>query len=143
MPQASLLPLSTALAVVLPLPVASSCTVTSWQMATGATLSITVTMDRGAGAGVAVHVWQMATGLTLSSTVTTVVQVLTLPFTSVTVSVSVLAPTSEQTNAVWLKAKLAMAQLSELPLLTRVLWLCCRFRWHPTARSRSGKAQLG
>jgi hypothetical protein len=55
----------------------------------------------------------------LSSTVTTVVQVLTLPFTSVTVSVSVLAPTSEQTNAVWLSAKLAMAQLSEEPLLTK------------------------
>jgi hypothetical protein len=90
-PQASLLPLFTAAAVVLPLPVLSNWTVTFWQMATGATLS---------------------------STVIVVVQVLLLPFTSVTVKTSVFAPTSEQTKAVWLKLKLAIAQLSLLPLST-------------------------
>jgi hypothetical protein len=47
--------------------------------------------------------WQTATGATLSSTVIVVVQVVELPFTSVTVKTSVFAPTSEQTNAVWLK----------------------------------------
>ena len=78
MPQASLLPLLTAAAVVLPLPVLSNCTVTGWHTATGATKSCTVT--------VAVH-W------------------LWLPFTSVTVSVTVLLPTLAQVNAVWLNAK--------------------------------------
>ncbi len=40
--------------------------------------------------------------------------VVELPFTSVTVKTSVFAPTSEQTKAVWLKAKVAIAQLSTL-----------------------------
>ncbi len=54
----------------------------------------------------------------MSSTVIVVEHVVELPFTSVTVKTSVFAPTSEQTKAVWLRAKVAMAQLSELPLLT-------------------------
>ena len=80
MPQASLLPLLTAAAVVLPLPVLSNCTVTGWHTATGATKSCTVT--------VAVH-W------------------LWLPFTSVTVSVTGfgLVAMLAQVNAVWLKDK--------------------------------------
>jgi hypothetical protein len=44
MPQLSLLPLSTASAVVLPLPEAFSCTVTSWQRAVGSSVSFTVTL---------------------------------------------------------------------------------------------------
>jgi hypothetical protein len=47
--------------------------------------------------------WQTATGATLSSTVIVVLHVVELPFTSVTVKTSVLAPTSAQTNVVWLK----------------------------------------
>ena len=47
-----------------------------------------------------------------------VVHVVELPLTSVTVKTSVFAPTSEQTNAVWLSTKDAIAQLSELPLFT-------------------------
>ncbi len=45
-------------------------------------------------------------------------QVDELPLTSVTVKTSVFAPTSAQTKLVWLSGKLAIAQLSELPLLT-------------------------
>ena len=78
MPQASLLPLFTTDAVVLPLPVLSNCTVTGWHNATGSTVSCTVTVA---------------------------VQVFTLLFTSVTVSVTVLLPTLAQVNAVWLKDK--------------------------------------
>ena len=54
----------------------------------------------------------------MSSTVMVVVHVVELPLTSVTVKTSVFAPTSEQTNAVWLNTKDAIAQLSELPLFT-------------------------
>jgi hypothetical protein len=60
----------------------------------------------------------MATGAILSSTVTTVVHILTLPCISVTVNVSVFAPTSLHTNAVWLNAKLAIPHASEEPLFT-------------------------
>ena len=60
----------------------------------------------------------MAVGATLSSTVMVAVQVVVLPFTSVTVSVSVFAPTSAQAKLVWLKEILAMAQLSLDPLST-------------------------
>ena len=56
----------------------------------------------------------------MSSTVTVVVQVVELPFTSVTVKTSVLAPTSEQTNAVWLKTSDWMPQASLLPLFTKI-----------------------
>ena len=75
-PQASEEPLSTCEAVMFALPVMSNCTVMFWQTATGATLS---------------------------STVITVEHVVELPFTSVTVKTSVLAPTSAQTKVVWLK----------------------------------------
>ena len=60
----------------------------------------------------------MATGATLSSTVIVVVQVVTFPFTSVTVNVSVFVPTSEQAKFVWLNTKLAMPHASEEPLST-------------------------
>ncbi|MFD2725848.1 hypothetical protein, partial [Hyunsoonleella rubra] len=73
MPQASLDPLSISAVVIEAFPEASSCTVMSWQIAVGATLSSTVT--------VAVHV-----------------EVLLL--LSVTVRVTVLVPTSAQVNAV-------------------------------------------
>ncbi len=44
--------------------------------------------------------WQTAVGVIVSSTVTIASQVLTFPFTSVTVSVTVFAPTSEQSKLV-------------------------------------------
>ncbi len=169
--QLSELPLLTAAAVVEPLPVLSSCTVTFWQSAIGATLSSIVTLAEHVlelpltsvtvritvlpftfaqlnvvmfrakfaipqasfeplftceavmlalpeGSSCTVMFWQTATGATLSSTVIVVEHVVELPFTSVTVRTSVFAPTSEQTNAVWLRAKVAIAQLSELPLFT-------------------------
>jgi hypothetical protein len=89
--QLSIAAVVTAAAVVLPLPVASSCTVTSWQSAVGAMLSRTR------------HV---------------VVQVLLLPFTSVTVRVTVLPLTFAQLNVVLARLRLAMPQASLLPLLT-------------------------
>jgi hypothetical protein len=46
------------------------------------------------------------------------VQVLTLPLLSVTVSVTVLAPTFEQLNVLGLTVMLAMPHASEDPLLT-------------------------
>ena len=52
----------------------------------------------------------------MSWIVTVAVQVETLPLTSVTVKVEVFAPTFEQLNAVGVALKLAMAQLSLLPL---------------------------
>ena len=58
--------------------------------------------------------------MTLSSTVTVALQVETLPFTSVTVSVTVFAPISEQVNAFGDTTRDATAQLSELPLSTSV-----------------------
>ena len=80
MPHASLLPLFTAAAVVLPVPDAFNCTVTGWHTATGATKSCTVTVA---------------------------VQVAVLLFTSVTVNVTVfgLVAILAQVNAVWLKDK--------------------------------------
>jgi hypothetical protein len=89
-PQASVELLFTAAAVVLPLPVASSVTVTFWQMATGAVLSMTVTVA---------------------------VQVAVLLLGSVTVSVTVLAPLLEQVKEVWLSDRLT-PQASEDPLFT-------------------------
>ena len=61
--------------------------------------------------------WQLAIGATLSSTVTIAEQVLTLPFTSVTVKITVLAPTIVQSKVVWSKAKLWIPQLSVDALL--------------------------
>ena len=68
-PQASLEALSTCDAVMLPLPALSNWIVTFWQSAIGATLSSTVMVE---------------------------VHVLLLPLTSVTVKVTVLAPTLAQ-----------------------------------------------
>ena len=79
MPQASEEPLFTAAAVVKPVPFAFRETVTFWQTATGATASTTVIVAE---------------------------QVAVFAFTSVTVSVTVLAPTCVQLNEVWLSARL-------------------------------------
>ena len=57
-------------------------------------------------------------GATLSSTLTVASQVLSLPLASVTVRVTVLAPTSAQPKSVWLRAKLAAPQASLEPLST-------------------------
>ena len=54
----------------------------------------------------------------MSSTVIVAEQVVELPLTSVTVSTSVFAPTSAQTNAVWLSVKEAIPQASDEPLFT-------------------------
>ncbi len=54
----------------------------------------------------------------LSTTVTVALQVLTLPLMSVTVRVTVLAPTWLQSKLVWLRLMLATPQLSLLPLST-------------------------
>src|SRR5690606_15309562 len=89
-PQASVLPLSISATVILASPLASS-----WIVKSAA---------------------QFATGATLSSTVTTVVQVETLPFTSVTVKVTVFGPTSAQVKAVMSIEVLAIPQASVLPL---------------------------
>jgi hypothetical protein len=59
-----------------------------------------------------------AVGAILSCTVTTAEQVLTLPLTSVTVSVSGFAPNSAQLKEVWLSTKEAIPQASLLPLFT-------------------------
>ncbi len=91
MPQLSLLPLSTWAAATVALPLASKFTVTFWQSAVGAVLSTTVTVA---------------------------VQVLTLPLVSVTVRVTVLAPTWLQSKLAWSRLMLAMPQLSLLPLST-------------------------
>ena len=170
-PQASLEPLSTAVAEVLPLPLTSNCTVTSWQRATGATLSSTVTVAKQEeelpllsvtvsstltlptwlqlksvwlrlrlaipqasleplftaaavveptplASSCTVTFWQRATGFTLSSTVTVAEQVLTFPFTSVTVKVTGLPPTWLQSNEVWLSEMDAIPQASLEPLFT-------------------------
>src|SRR6266540_2554431 len=170
MPQASLLPLSICAAVMVALPVASNWTVRSWQRATGATESATVTvavqvwllpftsvtvrvtmfepmllqsklvwsrlrlaMPQAsllpllicAAVIVALPVtsnwtvrsWQTATGATWSATVTVAVQVWLLPFTSVTVRVTVFGPTLVQSKLVWSRLRLAIPQASLLPLL--------------------------
>src|SRR5690554_1101755 len=90
MPQLSALPLSISDTVILALPLASSWIV------------------KGAA--------QFANGARLSSTVTTVVQVETFPFTSVTVKVIVFGPTSEQSKVFLSIVIVATPQLSELPL---------------------------
>ena len=61
--------------------------------------------------------WHSATGATLSSTVTVAVQVEVLPLLSVTVSVTVLAPTLVQSNVFGEAVRLAMPHASELLLL--------------------------
>ena len=61
--------------------------------------------------------WQTAVGLVLSSTVTVAVQVEVLPLTSVTVRVTVLAPTFEQLKLDGATLIPARPQLSEEPLL--------------------------
>ena len=98
-PQASSEPLSTKAAVVLPFPVLSNWTTTFWAI---------------------------ATGTTLSSTVTFALAVDTLPLLSVTVKVTVFVPTSEQTKSVWLKASVAIPQLSydELLIIATVIRPC-------------------
>ena len=60
----------------------------------------------------------MAVGLTLSCTVMVAVQVLTLLLSSVTVKVTVLAPTLVQSKSVLLNVVVAMPQLSDDPLST-------------------------
>src|SRR6056297_3136766 len=60
--------------------------------------------------------WQMAIGSTLSSTVTVAEQVEAFPLTSVTVSVTAFAPTSEQSKSETSRPKEAIPQLSEEPL---------------------------
>ena len=89
--QASLEPLFTSLAEVVPLPDPSKVTVTSWQLATGGTVS---------------------------STVTVAPQEETLPFTSVTVKVTVWLGTSAQVNVLSSKEMLAIPQASLEPLFT-------------------------
>ena len=88
-PQASEEPLSTSAAVIEPFPLLSNWTVT---------------------------VWQVATGATLSSTVTVAVQVELLPSLSVTVKVAEFEPTFEQLNVEGDTDKEAMPQASLDPL---------------------------
>jgi hypothetical protein len=91
--QASLDPLSTKAALVVPLPEASNITVTFWQLATGAMLSITVTPA---------------------------VQVLLFEFTSVTVRVTVFGPvTWLQLNAVCVNDRPPIPQASVDVLFTK------------------------
>src|SRR2546423_3269497 len=89
MPQASVLPLLIWSGVIVPWPVASNWTVRFWQTANGGTESTTVT--------VAVAVWL-------------------LPLLSVTVRVTVFAPTLVQSKLLLSRLKLAMPQASLLPL---------------------------
>jgi len=91
MPQASFEPLSISAPVIEALPATFNCIVISWQIATGAVTS---------------------------STVTTALQVVVLLPTSLTCSVTVLGPTLAQVNAFGVTVKLAIPQLSELPLST-------------------------
>ena len=114
MPQASDEPLSMSAAVIEPFPLLSNWTVTFWQTATGATLS---------------------------STVTVAVQVEALPPTSVTVSVTVFAPTLEQEKLFGETASEAIPQASDEPLSMSeavieplpVLSNCTVTFWHTTA----------
>ena len=89
--QLSALPLSTALAEVLPLPEASSCTVSGWQTALGAMVSRTVTVA---------------------------LQVLVLPEPSDTVRVTLFVPRSAQKKVFWLRVRPVTAHPSLLPLST-------------------------
>ena len=90
MPQLSELPLLICAAVILAFPAASNCTVMFWQTAVGAMLSCTVTVA---------------------------LQVDTLPFTSVTVRVTVFVPMLAQEKLLGLTVTDWMPQLSVLPLL--------------------------
>src|SRR4030043_188739 len=89
-PHASLLPLFTLAGAIVTLPVASRYAFISWHIAIGEIVSITVT--------VAVH-WSV------------------LPLLSVTVKVTMLAPTSEQVKSVTSNTMLAIPHASLLPLL--------------------------
>src|SRR6266540_7500138 len=60
--------------------------------------------------------WQTATGATKSATVTVAMQVWLLPFTSVTVSVTVFGPTLLQSKLVLSRLRVAIPQSSLLPL---------------------------
>ena len=109
-PQASVEPPSTSAAVMDALPVASSCTVISWQIAVGATLS---------------------------STVTLAVQVAVFPPSSVTVSVTTLTPTSAQVNVFGLAAKVILQLSVEPPSISAPVILawplasnCTVISWH-------------
>jgi len=62
--------------------------------------------------------WQIAIGETVSSTVTVATQLLVFPLTSVTVSVTGLAPTPEHVNSLGVTYIVSMAQLSALPAST-------------------------
>ena len=90
-PQLSELPLSTSAAVIVALPDPSNITVMFWQEAVGEVVSATVTVE---------------------------VQVLLFPLPSSTVNVTVFAPRSAQVNDEVLMLRLAVPQLSELPLST-------------------------
>ena len=90
MPAASLLPLSMSAPVMVALPLPSSETLMSWQTATGGMLSSTVTVETA---------------------------VFTLPLLSVTVSVTLFAPTSAVVNEVVSMDTPLMPQASLLPLL--------------------------
>ena len=61
--------------------------------------------------------WQLASGGILSWTVTIPVQEEVLLFTSITVNVTVLSPTCEQSNSVWSKYMVSIPQASFEPLL--------------------------
>lgn len=63
---------------------------------------------------------QTIVGGTVSVTVTVEVHVDTFPFISVTVNVTELVPTSVQSNRLGLTERLAIPQLSKLPLFTRL-----------------------
>src|SRR5438128_3899423 len=63
-----------------------------------------------------VRVWQRAVGATVSWTRTVAVQVLVLPFSSVTVRETVFGPTLPQSKLVLSRLRLAIPQASELPL---------------------------
>src|SRR5437016_13674717 len=90
MPQASVLPLLICAGSIVPWPLAFNSTLRSWQTATGAIKSTTVTVA---------------------------VQVALLVLLSVTVKVTLFVPRLLQSKLVWLRLRLAMPQASVLPLL--------------------------
>ena len=90
MPQASLLPLLICAGSIVPWPLAFNSTLRSWQTATGAIKSTTVTVA---------------------------VQVALLVLLSVTVKVTRFVPMLLQSKLVWLRLRLAMPEASLLPLL--------------------------
>ena len=90
MPQASVLPLLICAGSIVPWPLAFNSTLRSWQTATGAIKSTTVTVA---------------------------VQVALLVLLSVTVKVTRFVPMLLQSKLVWLRLRLAMPEASLLPLL--------------------------